>query len=223
YVYRAGAAGSDPATVLGTGHLQVITQNPEQRSTEVDGRLSCLTVHGELVSFHEQTSISGIPRARHAGFDPRPGGSDKFLMSERRQRAERAVTTAARLKCPEHQRFLHVMPQEAGTIEIPGLRAISQRRANFSARQDLVIRVLPLHRQRGKMPVIGAWDTGTFRIQPLMTRRTVKARHTFTVRPADHIKKVSMPVIALLRIVGSGVAVDATRMREYGVNTLPGG
>src|SRR5262249_20010434 len=110
YVYRAGAAGSDPATVLGTGHLQVITQNPEQRSTEVDGRLSCLTVHGELVSFHEQTSISGIPRARHAGFDPRPGGSDKFLMSERRQRAERAVTTAARLKCPEHQRFLHVMP-----------------------------------------------------------------------------------------------------------------
>ena len=56
-----------------------------------------------------------------------------------------------------------------------------------------------------------------------MARNALQRRHAHAVRTTYHIGEVAMPAVALLRIIGSGVAVDAARMGQHGIDLLPGG
>src|SRR5437899_13009659 len=71
------------------------------------------------------------------------------------------------------------------------------------------------------MPVVRTGNARAVRIRALMTRSTVQARHTFVSRAADNVKQMAVPVIALLRIVRGGMAINATRMRQYRIDLLP--
>src|SRR5213592_1784272 len=48
-VYRARAAGGDAAAVLGSGQLQLVPQDPEQRRSRISGHRPFLTIDGELI------------------------------------------------------------------------------------------------------------------------------------------------------------------------------
>jgi len=63
------------------------------------------------------------------------------------------------------------------------------------------------------MPVVPTGDTRAVRIRALVTRSAVQARHTFAARAADNVNHMAVPVIALLRVVCGGVAINATGMR----------
>jgi len=56
-----------------------------------------------------------------------------------------------------------------------------------------------------------------------MTRRTVQGGDTFAFWTAHNVGKVTMAIVTLLRVVRSGVAVDAPWMRQNGIYLLPGG
>jgi hypothetical protein len=111
------------------------------------------------------------------------------------------------------ERFRLMMFQKSGSIHIAILGAIADRFADVGARQDFVIRVLPLHRQRSQMPVLAAGNARAIRVGALMTSSAVQRRHAFAFGASDNVKRMAVPVIALLRILGGGVAIDATGMR----------
>src|SRR2546426_6028518 len=94
-------------------------------------------------------------------------------------------------------------------------RSIRDRPADLRARKDLVVQVLPLHRQRRQMPVMGAGNSRAVCVGSLVARDTLQCRYTFADWAAHHVGEMAVPVIALLRIVRRGVAVDATRVRQY--------
>ena len=158
-----------------------------------------------------------------ASFDPCACGGDELLMRQRGQSPRGAVNPAAGLEGPQDQRLFFVVLQETWSIKITIFLTINNRPADLGARQDLVMHVLPLHRQGCQVPVMPARDSGTVGVGLLMTGNTLKRRNTLAVRPAHHIGEVAMPIVALLRIIGSGVAVDAARMGQHGIDLLPGG
>jgi hypothetical protein len=55
-----------------------------------------------------------------------------------------------------------------------------------------------------------------------MTRRARHGRNAVPLLSAYHIEQVGMAVIALLRIAGGRVAIDAAGMREHRIHLLPG-
>ena len=56
-----------------------------------------------------------------------------------------------------------------------------------------------------------------------MASRASQPGNATVLRPAHHIELMTMPVLALLWIVGCGVAVEAARMNEDRIDLLPGG
>src|SRR3989442_12051469 len=141
-----------------------------------------------------------------SSFDPCARGGDELLMRQRGQGPRGAVNPAARLECPKDQRLFFVVPQETLSIKIAVFRTIDDGPADLGARQDLVVQVLPLHRQGRQVPVMPARDSGTVGVGALMARNALQRRHAHAVRTTYHIGEVAMPVVALLRIIGSGVA-----------------
>jgi hypothetical protein len=55
-----------------------------------------------------------------------------------------------------------------------------------------------------------------------MTGSAVEARNTFSPRSADDVEQMTVPVIALLRIVRGSVAINTARIGQDGVDLLPG-
>src|SRR5215510_11333119 len=148
---------------------------------------------------------------RRAGFDPATRGSDEFFMRERRQCAHRAVGPAAWIPGPLHERFLFVMFQQAGSIEVVIPRTVSDRATHFSTRKSAIVHVLPAHRERRQVPVVTAGTSGAVRIGFLMTASAIQTGHAFVFRTTHDIRDVTPSFVSLLRIVGGRVTVDATR------------
>src|SRR6202008_4266878 len=106
---RAGTAGADAAPVLGPGHFQMLTEHPEQRCAGIDVHLSLAALDGEGVGRHEALALL-TRRAGEVWGDPRACGRDEFGMRQRRNRSRESVKAAPRLKGPQDQRLLLVMP-----------------------------------------------------------------------------------------------------------------
>jgi hypothetical protein len=56
-----------------------------------------------------------------------------------------------------------------------------------------------------------------------MTGSTVQARHALATWPAHDVEQMTVPVVALLRIVRGRVAIDTARGGQHGIDLLPGG
>ena len=60
-------------------------------------------------------------------------------------------------------------------------------------------------------------------IHGLMTSGASQSRNSDAEWTSNDVGKVTMPVIALLRITPRCVAVDTARMSQHGIDLLPGG
>src|SRR5580692_114596 len=127
----------------------------------------------------------------------------------------------ARLEGPEYKRLIFVMLQDAGTVETTILRPIGKRPADLRTRQDSVVGALPLHRQGCQMPVLRTRNARVVCIRPLMARRAIQRRHALALRAANDVEQMAVAVIALLWIIRRGMAVNATGVRQHGINVLP--
>jgi len=63
------------------------------------------------------------------------------------------------------------------------------------------------------MPVVRTGNARAVCIRALMTGGAVQAGYAFASGPADDVKQMAVPVVALLRIVRGGVAINAAGMR----------
>jgi len=61
---------------------------------------------------------------------------------------------------------------------------------------------------------MSAGHSGAVSIRLLMTTRTIQSGHSFAFWTSNDIGEVTVAIIALLRIVGSGMAIYAARVRE---------
>jgi hypothetical protein len=64
------------------------------------------------------------------------------------------------------------------------------------------------------MPVIPSGHSGAVGIRLLMTTCTIQTGNPFTFWTSNDIGEMTMAIIALLRVVGSGMAIYAARVRE---------
>ena len=62
------------------------------------------------------------------------------------------------------------------------------------------------------MPVMRTGDSGAVCVGFLMAGNALQRRNAFAGWAADHIGEMPVPVIALLRIVGGGMTINATGM-----------
>jgi hypothetical protein len=105
------------------------------------------------------------------------------------------------------------MLQQSRTVETVVLRTVSYGATDCSTRKRLIVSVLPAHRQWSEVPLVTTWYTGTVGISLLMTTRTIQSGHPFAFWTSNDIGEMTVAIIALLRVVGSGMTVDAARMR----------
>ena len=115
------------------------------------------------------------------------------------------------------------MLQEAGSIKVVILRSIRHCSADGAARHDLIAHVLPLHRQRCQMPPRRSRHARAVGIDPLVTGGAREGGNAHACLTAHDIETMTVPVVALLRIVRGGVAVDAAWMGKDRIHLLPGG
>src|SRR2546421_3715699 len=73
------------------------------------------------------------------------------------------------------------------------------------------------------MPALRARHAGAVGVGGLMARGAIQAGHALTLGAADDVGEVSVSVVALLRIVRRGVAVDTARVSQNRVDLLPRG
>lgn len=66
-------------------------------------------------------------------------------------------------------------------------------------------------------------NTCAVRIRLLMTRGAVETWHTFSSGATHDIEQMPVPVISLLWVVRCSMAINAARMRQYGVDFPPRG
>ena len=71
------------------------------------------------------------------------------------------------------------------------------------------------------MPVVSTRDSGAVGVLILVTTDAVQPGHAFAFRTAHDVRKMPVPIVALLRIVGGSVTVDAAWRDEYGVDLIP--
>jgi hypothetical protein len=60
-------------------------------------------------------------------------------------------------------------------------------------------------------------------IRALMAGGALQRRNALTLRPADDVRKMAMPVITLLRIIGGRMTIYAAWRSQNRVDLLPGG
>ena len=133
-----------------------------------------------------------------------------------------------------------MMLQQVRSAHVLVSGAICDGATDLGRRQRLIVAVLPRHRKRRQVPAMPAGDAGRVQVCSLMTLRAVRRAgglacrslvaggagqtgDATALRPTHHVELVPMPVLALLRIVGCGVAVEAPRMSQYGIDLLPSG
>jgi hypothetical protein len=73
------------------------------------------------------------------------------------------------------------------------------------------------------MPVGPAGHSRAVCIRTLMARGALQRRNALTLRPTDDVRKMAMPVIALLRIIGGRMTIYAAWRCQNRVDLLPGG
>jgi hypothetical protein len=61
---------------------------------------------------------------------------------------------------------------------------------------------------------MSAGHSGAVGISLLMTARTIQSGHPFAFWTSNDIGEMTVAIIALLRVVGSGMAIYAARVRE---------
>jgi len=105
------------------------------------------------------------------------------------------------------------MLQQSRPVETVVLRTVSYGATDSSAREGLIVFVLPAHRQWSEVPLMTAWYTGTVGICFLMTARTIQSDHALAVWTANDVCEMTVAIIALLRVVRCRMTVDAARMR----------
>src|SRR5260370_39965441 len=162
-------------------------------------------------------------RARRSGVDPPARGGDELVVRQGQQRSRSAVYAAAGLEGPENQRLLRVMLQQARAVEIMVLRSIRDRPADLCARQDLVVAVLPLHRQRRQVPARGAGNPGGVGVGLLVTAHALECRDALAFRTAHYVGEMPMTIVPLLRVIRRRMAVDTTQLRQDRVDLVPRG
>ena len=150
-------------------------------------------------------------RAWRTGVNPAASCVDEFSMRKRRRRAHRSVRPAARTPRPKHQRRFLVMLKQRASIHIFIPRSIRHSSAHGRTRQRAIAWVLPSHRQRRQVPIWSAGYAGTLGVLFLMATHAIQRGHATVCRPADDIREMPMPVIALLRIICGRMTVDAAR------------
>ena len=178
-------------------------------------------IGGWASSFEIRTSnfeIQLSSRAWCPRLHPLPSCLDKLGVRERRQRAHRSIRSPSRIPGPEDERLLLVMLQQMRSIELTKNRA-----ANVGTGQRVIVRVLPFHRKRSEMPVVAAGHSGAVGIRRLMARGAIQRDDTLVLRASNDVRKVAMTIIALLRIIRRGVAVDAAGIREDRIDLVPRG
>src|SRR5688572_10422871 len=106
------------------------------------------------------------------------------------------------------------MLQQGRPVHVVILAAVCKNSANLRARQRLIIAVLPSHGERRQVPVVAAGDSGAAGIGFLMAGRAIEPGYAFAFRASDHVGKVTPPIVTLLRITRSGVAVDTAWMGQ---------
>jgi hypothetical protein len=72
------------------------------------------------------------------------------------------------------------------------------------------------------MPAWAAGNSGAVSVGRLVTRRALEAGHAVTIRPANDIIEMAMPIVTLLWIVGRGVAVETAWMGEDRIHLSKG-
>ena len=113
------------------------------------------------------------------------------------------------------------MLQNSGTVEIVFLRPIRKRLADLRARQDSVVGALPLQGQLCQMPVVRTGNACAVCIRALMACRAIQRWHALAFRAANDVEEMAVAVIALLWIIRRGMAVNATGVRQHGIDVLP--
>src|SRR5689334_15410577 len=115
------------------------------------------------------------------------------------------------------------MLQQPLTAEAAVLRRVCDGAADGRTRKRLVVRVLPLHRERCEVPVVPAGDACAVRVALLMARGAVETRHAFAFGAARDVREMFVAVVALLRIALGRVTIDAARGGQDCVDLPPGG
>jgi len=64
------------------------------------------------------------------------------------------------------------------------------------------------------MPAMRTGDSGAVRVGFLVAGNALQRWNTVADRASDHVGEMTVPVIALLRVIGSGMAIDTARVRE---------
>src|SRR5438128_2191143 len=118
-----------------------------------------------------------------------------------RRYGSRSVAAPPRLPRPEDKRLFFVMFEKARAVQVVVLRAVFDCPADRRARERLIVEVLPFHRQWCQMPVVPARNSSAVGVRCLMTRGAIQAGHAFALGTADHIRKVAVSIVALLRII----------------------
>jgi hypothetical protein len=72
------------------------------------------------------------------------------------------------------------------------------------------------------MPIVAARHAGAIGICVLMAGVASKSRYSLARWSTNDVRKMTMSIVALLWIAGSGVTVDATRMSKNRIHLLPG-
>jgi hypothetical protein len=104
------------------------------------------------------------------------------------------------------------MFQQAWSIEVVVSRTIGELATHGRARERAIVYVLPTHLEWREMPVVTTRNAGAVGISFLVATRAVQTRHTFAFgSTAYNVRDVTMPIVALLWIVGGSVTVDAAR------------
>src|SRR5262249_27475243 len=122
---------------------------------------------------------------------------------------------------PGHERLFGVMFDELSGAALSIAALVGERTAQLAACHAHTGRALPRHRQRREAPALGAWHTGGIGIDVVMAQRPLRRGGTVTMGATHNLVQVAMAVVALTRVVGAGVAVQASRMREHGFDLPP--
>src|SRR5262249_35413032 len=122
--------------------------------------------------------------------DPDLRGSDEFIVGDRRKRASRAIAASSWLECPQDERFGRVMFEQTGAVQIVIPCAIRQRFTEISTGQNLLVQILPFHRQRRQVPIVPSGNSGGVSIGFLVTGSAIQSRHPFAFRTTNNIEQV---------------------------------
>src|SRR6185369_1690416 len=110
------------------------------------------------------------------------------------------------------------MFQQAWSTEMVVPRTVSHRATDFSTRERSIVCILPAHREWREVPVAAAGNPRAVRVCFLVTADAIQTRHAGAVRTTHDIRDVTVAIVTLLRVVGGGVTVDATRRGQDGVD-----